>query len=565
MKWENVVRTAVIGSLCFLLIASISGLHAQGAPQTKPPQILSGTVSSDREGPMEGVLVSAKKTGSTITTTVVSDSKGHYGFPADRLAPGAYKLAIRATGYALDGPDAITLSPSAPATADLKLEPAPITPAQVTNAEWLTSAPGPDELKRAMLNCTDCHSLQRIFMSSHSSEEFLQVFDRMGGYYPGASDLQPQRLNGQHRRPAVDSALARRFADYLATLNLSSHPENHAEHSFDLKMSPRATGNATRVIITEYDLPRKEIQPHDVIVDADGTVWFSHFAEQFLSKLDSKTGQVTDYPIPVLKPDHPKGTLDLEADPDGNIWVGMMYQGGMARFDPKTEQFRVYPLPKEWQTDATQQSHFSVAGMKADGKIWVKNSDHSQVLKLDPVSGEYVNLGSYNIPSTGKPIGIYGIYADAQNNAYILEFGNGGIGKIDAKTDAFAFYPTPTPFSRARRGRVDAQNRLWFAEFGSNGVGMFDPRTEKITEWKAPLEWESPYDVVADRYGHVWEINESSDRLGRLDPKTGAWVNYPLPRYSNLRRAFVDDRTPQVAVWAGNDHAASIIKLEPLD
>ncbi len=78
------------------------------------------------------------------------------------------------------------------------------------------------------------------------------------------------------------------------------------------------------------------------------------------------------------------------------------------------------------------------------------------------------------------------------------------------------------------------QNRLWFAEYGSNGVGMFDPKTEKITEWKKPLEWESPYDVVADRNGEVWEVNEASDRLGRLDPKTGEWVNYPLPRYSQL-------------------------------
>jgi virginiamycin B lyase len=112
---------------------------------------------------------------------------------------------------------------------------------------------------------------------------------------------------------------------------------------------------------------------------------------------------------------------------------------------------------------------------------------------------------------------------------------------------------------------VDAQNRLWFAEFGSNGVGMFDPKTEKITEWKKPLEWESPYDVVADRHGQVWEVNEASDRLGRLDPKTGEWVNYPLPRYSNFRRAFVDDRTSPVQVWVGNNHAAMVMKLEPLD
>ena len=148
------MRATVTGSFCFFfLIASIKRSACARVvqirtSQIRPSPILSGTVSSDRDGPMEGVLVSAKKAGSTITTTVVSDSKGHYGFPADRLAPGAYKLAIRAAGYALDGSDAITLSPGAPATADLKLKPAPITPDQVTNAEWLTSAPGPDAQTR---------------------------------------------------------------------------------------------------------------------------------------------------------------------------------------------------------------------------------------------------------------------------------------------------------------------------------------------------------------------------------------------------------------------------------
>ena len=30
--------------------------------------------------------------------------------------------------------------------------------------------------------------------SKHRASDFLQVFDRMGGYYSGASDMQPQRL-----------------------------------------------------------------------------------------------------------------------------------------------------------------------------------------------------------------------------------------------------------------------------------------------------------------------------------------------------------------------------------
>src|SRR5262245_7640036 len=125
------------------------------AAQATPPA-LSGKVTSDQEGAMEGVLVSAKQQGSTITVTVVSDAKGEYAFPAARLAPGRYALAIRAAGYALESAGEVELAAGKTATADLKLKPAPVTPADMTNAEWLTSAPGPEDMKRAMLNCMDC-------------------------------------------------------------------------------------------------------------------------------------------------------------------------------------------------------------------------------------------------------------------------------------------------------------------------------------------------------------------------------------------------------------------------
>jgi hypothetical protein len=64
---------------------------------------LTGLVSAPDEGPMEGVLVSAKKEGSTITTTVVSDQQGAFSFPSARLEPGKYTISIRAIGYRLDG------------------------------------------------------------------------------------------------------------------------------------------------------------------------------------------------------------------------------------------------------------------------------------------------------------------------------------------------------------------------------------------------------------------------------------------------------------------------------
>jgi len=540
--------------LCFMFSA-LQSLLAQGLPSP-----LSGIISSERDGVMEGVIVSARRAGSTITVSVVSDANGAYSFPAGRLDPGHYELRIRAAGYALDGSGTIELEPGRPATADLRLKPGARPASEITNAEWLASAPGDFEIKRLLLNCTDCHSLQRIFESRHSPAEFLKVFERMGGYYPGASDLQPQRLIGEHRRPAVPAGMEHKLADYLASINLFGRDE----HSFDISTFPRPTGRATRVVITEYALPRREIQPHDVIVDPDGMVWYSHFGEQLLSRLDPRTGATTDFAIPVQKPASPKGTLDLELDQDGNIWVGLMYQTGMAKFDRKSGSFHIYPIPADWQKDATQQSHFSVAATKIDGKAWVKNTDGSQVYRLDVATGAYENLGSFR-DHENRPIAIYGIYADHENNAYILEFRYGGIGRIDAKSGKLAFYPTPTPFSRARRGRVDHENRLWFAEYGSNGVAMLDPVSGKIAEWKKPLPWESPYDVVLDRHGEAWEVNESSDRVGRLNPKSSEWVNYLLPRYANVRRVFVDDRTAPSKVWIGNNLGAAIISIEPLD
>jgi virginiamycin B lyase len=56
-----------------------------------------------------------------------------------------------------------------------------------------------------------------------------------------------------------------------------------------------------------------------------------------------------------------------------------------------------------------------------------------------------------------------------------------------------------------------------------------------------------------------------SDRVTRLDPKTGQFIEYLLPRPTNIRRVFVDNSTTPVTFWVGSNHGASIIKLEPLD
>ena len=55
------------------------------------------------------------------------------------------------------------------------------------------------------------------------------------------------------------------------------------------------------------------------------------------------------------------------------------------------------------------------------------------------------------------------------------------------------------------------------------------------------------------------------DRVSRLNPKTGAIVEYLLPQDTNIRRVFVDNTTTPVTFWIGNNHGASIVKVEPLE
>ena len=97
------------------LLASTSLVSALACLTLSPAQAqtaaaLSGQVSSAEEAAMEGVLVSAKREGSNITTTVVSNDKGQFSFPADRLEPGHYNISIRAAGYSLAGPKAVDIA-----------------------------------------------------------------------------------------------------------------------------------------------------------------------------------------------------------------------------------------------------------------------------------------------------------------------------------------------------------------------------------------------------------------------------------------------------------------------
>jgi virginiamycin B lyase len=552
----NMIRSA--GLAIFLAGAAIVSTHAQ------TPIALTGQVTSGEEGPMEGVLVSAKSAGAPVSITVVSDTQGNFSFPVAKLAPGQYSIAIRAVGYDLDGRPTVDVVADRTAKIDLKLRKTRKLSSQLTNAEWLQSIPGSPEEKATFYGCVSCHTVERIVKSQHDAAGFVQVLQRMGGYANQSTPLHPQRRLAQRlleeRGEARQVAIQRR-ADWLATINLSEA----STWEYPLKTFARPTGRSTRVIITEYDLPRQTIEPHDVIVDRDGVAWYSNFGEQAFGKLDPKSGEHTEYPVPELKKGWPTGMLGLRADHNGNMWLGMMYQGAIARFDPKTEKFQIWSLPPDMNKDMAQVNMVRPESAHVDGKVWAQNNGFAAVHRLDLASGNIETFMPFKDAKPGENHNIYDVIPDSKNNLYFTDFAQEHIGRIDAKTGEIKLFRVPTSGSAPRRGMMDAQDRIWFGEYRGNKIAMFDTKTEKFQEWSMPTPWSSPYDVALDKNGEAWTGSMMTDRVARLNPQSGQVTEYLLPRSTNIRRVFVDHSTTPVTFWVGSNHGASIIKLEPLD
>jgi streptogramin lyase len=539
-------------------LAIVLSLAAPGPvwAQNQSPVALKGKVTSDAEGAMEGVVVSARKAGSTVTVSVVSDAQGNYCFPANRLSAGKYTVKIRAIGYDLGAAASADVADEQTATLDLKLRKARNIAAQMTNAEWMMSVPGSDDQRAMLLDCASCHTLERIMRSSHNVEEWMQTVWRMRGYGPVSQTIKPQRMLDEAR--AGNPERYRKIAEYLATINLSEVDQ----WEYKLKTLPRPSGRATRVIVTEYDLPRPTTEPHDVILDRDGMVWYSDFGELFISKFDPKTLKLTEYPVKEFKPGAPVGNLSLEFDTGGTLWFDTMFQGALGNLDPKTEQVKWYPLAAEYNDNRVQ---LNFVGLRhdVDGKVWTKSVGTQEIFRLDVATGNWERFQPLKyLP--GGPYSIYQVISDSKNNLWMAEFTKGHIGKIDAKSGEVTWHKLPTLNARARRMNIDDQDRIWVAEYRGNKIAMFDTRSEKVTEYPVPPHtW--PYRAAVDKNGEIWTGGMHADRAVRLDPKTGETVEYLLPRETNMRSVFVDNTTTPVTFWTGSNHGAALVKVEPLD
>jgi streptogramin lyase/mono/diheme cytochrome c family protein len=561
-----------------------------GSPVPDPRARLSGRVDGPDGQPAGGIAVSARAVDRTFTTTVFTDAQGRYVFPA--LADGSYRLWAQGVGFETARAEAALAAGNAVAHAFALAAIDDFTP-QLSGAEWLDSLPEASVEDRRLkeifrVNCTECHSPSVALHNRFDEAGWLAILDLMehSTYTGWLGDRRPppgdyESGGGIYR----DRTIGHHKVELAAWLAEVRGPDS----DLDFALQPRPSGDAARVVVTEYDVPVDRLGElawhdgsdwsegpgtgmhgamgglHDVIVDNDGNAWMTESAgnlHRTVTKLDTRTGQVTDFKLTRGRDARTRSSHGIGRDQDGTLWFDT--NGSLGRIDAATDTIELFTPPRGMGSGVS-------VTVDADGRGKIWGGTRYGSIWFDPDTAAWKHLQNVT-PADGFT---YGMTGDADGNGWWSQFNAERVVKGDPRTgestefimrppwmadreslmtpDDRAFYESvgallwgginSVPGAQAPR-RLGADRRgdtVWVPNYLGMNLARIDIRTHEVTYHALPIHG-NPYFVVVDKDHNVWANLLSDDRVVKLDPATGDWTIYQLPSIGcETRNIAVDD------------------------
>lgn len=606
-KFERVTFLLCATSLLVLIVAShIRNVAAGARPSREAASagMLTGTALGPDGKPLAGVTISARETQKTFTTTVFTDERGTYSFPP--LDDGQYKVWAQAVGFEA-GHGEVHLESGKGAIQNFKLKATDDFTTQLSGSEMVEALPSDTPEDRRMKeifahNCVACHTPSFVLQNRFDEKGWQAILTAM---------QRAQSTGNWLTRPLP---IIRHFdQDLVAYLAKVSGPGPSPMKFHPL---PRPTGEAARVVITEFDIPPADTPSqlavengsewangtpsayrnrgtHDVAIDFDGNAWISSSEpnhDRSYGKIDRKTGTVTNFKIPG-KNGWVRTSHGISTGPDGMIWITINADGDsngmLGRITPQTGKIDLFMPPAGMTPVTPVGGHVDIDGK---GKVWIVTLKGG--LRFDPVTSQFTDFIS---PSVNDPkFSTYGLAADSQGNGWwaILTLDRLGVSDIStgkAREVQYAARPemqevvteedkkfyegpenmppplsnnTSAPWVRTPRRLAGDHtgNYMWSADFLSQDIASVDIRTLKVTYYQVPIPYSNVYDVEVDKNHIVWASLRNADRVGRLDPTTKKWTVFSLPTLGvEARNIAVDQKSGDI--WLASFRASKAIRL----
>jgi len=348
----------------------------------------------------------------------------------------------------------------------------------------LPDGPGKDRVE-AM--CMACHQSREIVNSSGYTREGWQELIGTMIDLSGAPEVR-------------DS-----ITQYLAT----NFPPNK-------RRAPKLVAGSERIVFKEWQTPTLGSRSRDPIQAADGTIWYAGQWTDRIGRINPKTGEIKEYPLPAKAKPH---TVTLDAK--GNVWYMGNGNATIGYLDPRTEKITEYKMPDP----AAKDPHSAI--FDKNGILWFTMQVSNRVGRLDPATGD---IRTTEMPvSNSRP---YGIKISPVDGApWFACNGRGCIVRVDPATMALTEVKVPGDNATVRRLDFDRDGTIWYVNSGEGRLGRYNPKTGEIKEWPSPSGPKSHPYAIAVVNGIVW-YNESAQRpdtLVRFDPRTETFQSWPIP------------------------------------
>jgi streptogramin lyase/mono/diheme cytochrome c family protein len=488
-----------------------------------------------------------------VRTTVYTNGDGKFEFP--KMQSGSYALRIPSPvpfkpyvrdSVSIDGAtklDDIVLERVADSD---DLPASPLLESQLSGAEILFNLPGSAE-EKAMLqkNCSGCHSWQQIFRNRYDEHSWALIVDRMMHFTGTAIAVRNKPMNA----PDPEADMLTKF------LTRVRGPESQ---DMPIRTFPRPHGESTRVVVTEYELPRNLLMLHDAALDAQGNVWYTSHKTRYVGKLDPKTGIVKDYTIP-LTPGAMPGTHHAVIDKNGIAWISENWAHQLNRLDPKTGEVHQAKIDSTTPINAPSFGNFT---LDQEGNVW--DGRHGLIVKMDPNTGKVLQHWPLQADSTyDNTISYDGKYwggsgpANWGNTVEIMEIATGKLLNLNSGAHMMT----------AKRGGFDPFGNTWWG--GADGslieLNFKAQRIDEFTPPIAPHPYTDFYEAMPDKNGEIWAGVLHGRQMLRYTPKTDHWTVYQMPEpYSYNRRTVIDTSTKPATVWYV-DYNGYLVRVQPLD
>src|SRR5215813_1226297 len=576
-----------------LLLAITAGLVVVTGAQAAD-HLLSGVISSPTGQKLDGVTVSAKLEGSTITTSVYTDAAGNYYFPP--LKAGKYSVWAQALGFETTK-TSVDLAARRRHNLVLRTMTDPERRIRQLPSEMMTAAlpeatPEDAQIKKIFTNnCTACHPPGFILQFRFDEDGWNRIIDLMkmvgnSGAYPGPT-AKPNEILERNQQ---------KLAAYLA------RARGPGESSMKFAPRPRPSGEAARVVWTLYDLPLNPDAgigtrynpndgtdwsigttsklgelPHDGGMGFDGNLYFTvnnPNRSVTIGKVDAVTGEVR-----FLKAEATNGQAatahGLVRDPQGNFWFDVTTgRRGLGKLDTATEQITIYQTP----SDMSPLGGAVTMDVDGKGKIWA--STPNGAVRFDPLTERFTEFKSITPSKNARGNGAtYGAAGDRDGNGWWAQMALDTIGKGDVATgkaievklpsiqseidrlkpEDRAFYEnfsglsfnTPVPWQQGPRRMGTDKNAdvLWVGNSWGSTLARIDTKTLETRIIPFPDPTMQPYHIAVDSKHNVWGNLWTSDRIVRLDPGTNTWTLFDLPvRGTEIRHIALHERDGKLYV-----------------